>query len=298
MAAADLRELQRVVEAHPELLHPSDRDASFGGTLLGAALRHEQALGAEAMRPIVEWLVAQGLDLQHQLNVQLCGHMNMETETVRYLLDRGADPSWMPPNGIPVLEHAIIRYWNGEAVDLVAERVVPRTALWISAGLGDVDGVRRSLDVHGKPTPAARRVRPEFDAVSPRLIPSHPDPDDDELLMEAFVIAMLNGRTAVLEYMVSRGFPVNTLLWSSPVINVAVGNAMTAVVECLIRCGADLDLRGRHPDQTAREIAREMFESAPDNAARRRIVELCGMDPNVILAERDARQRPPTDGEG
>src|SRR5688572_31507748 len=42
-------------------------------------------------------------------------------------------------------------------------------------------------------------------------IPAHPDADDEEILMEAFFVAMLNGRTAVLEHMVSRGFPVNSL---------------------------------------------------------------------------------------
>jgi ATPases with chaperone activity, ATP-binding subunit len=213
---------------------------------------------------------------------------------VRWLLDRGANPSWIAPNAIPVLEHALIRYWNGEAVDLIAARVVPRKALWITAGLGDVDGVRRFLDARGKPTAAARRLRPDFNAVGPRGVLSHPDPDDEEILMEAFFIAMLNRRTAVIEYMVSRGFPVDSLVWGSPVINIAVGNAWTPMVECLVRCGANLDLVGWGTRQSAREIAREMFENMSQDPDRRRIVELCGMDPDAILAERDARPvKPP-----
>jgi hypothetical protein len=82
---------------------------------------------------------------------------------------------------------------------------------------------------------------------------------------------------------------VDTLIWGNPVIFVAAGNAMTPVVECLIRCGANLDLRGSHPQQSAREIARYAFENVSQDATRRRIVELCGMDPDAILAERDAR---------
>ena len=62
----------------------------------------------------------------------------MEPETVRWYLDRGANPDWLPPNGITVLEHAIARYRNGTSVDLIAQRVRPRQALWIAAGLGDV----------------------------------------------------------------------------------------------------------------------------------------------------------------
>lgn len=289
MKAADLAELRRVVEAHPDLLHPSDYDVSKGGSLLSTALAAERRQGMAAMRSIIEWLVAQGFDLQRELNRQLCGHMGITTEKVRWLLDRGADPNWVAPNGIPVLEHALIRYWNSEAVDLVAARAAPRKALWIAAGLGDVNGVRRSLDPRGKPTSAARRLRPDFDAVGSPGMLSQPDPDDEEILMETFFVAALNGRTAVMEYLASRGFDVNTLVWDSPVLNVAVGNAWTPVVESLLRCGADLDLKGWRPHMSAREIARELFEQAPENADYRRVVELCGMDPDAVLAERDAR---------
>lgn len=289
MEAADLEELKRVVEAHPDLLHPTDYEVANGRSLLSAAIHHEPVQGQAAMRPILDWLATQGLDLQRELNRQICGHMHMTTEKVRWLLDRGANPNWIAANGIPALEHALIRYWNGEAVDLVAAHVMPRKALWIVAGLGDVGGVRRSLDAQGKPTLAARRCRPDFDAVGPMNMPSIPDPDDEEILMEAFFIAMLNGRAAVLEYMVSRGFPVDSLVWGSPIINIAVGNAMTPMVECLVRCGANLDLVGWGTRQSARELAREMFENVSQDANRRRIVELCGLDPDAILAERAAR---------
>lgn len=107
--------------------------------------------------------------------------------------------------------------------------------------------------------------------------------------MEAFLVAMLNGRTAVLEYMVSRGTPVNSLVYGSPMINLAVGNAWTPVVECLVRCGADLGLRGWQSQQSAREMARALFEGMPQNADNRHILELCGLDPATVLAERDAR---------
>lgn len=296
--AADLDELKRVVEAHPDLLLPTEYQASRGRSLLRTALHHERRQSVESMRPVIDWLTAQGLNLQGELNRQLCGHMHMKTGKVRWLLDRGADPNWVAPNGIPVLEHALIRYWNGEAVDLVVQRAVPRKALWISAGLGDLDGVRRSLDAQGKPRPVARRLRPDFDAVAPANMASSPDPDDEEILMEAFFVAVLNGRANVLEYMVQRGFPVNSLIWGSPVINIAVGNAMTPMVECLVRCGADLDLRGWRPQQSAREIARNVFEDMPQDADRRRIVELCGMDPgDIFVGELQVSHDPTLEGE-
>ena len=297
MGAVDLETLKRIVAEHPELLHPSAHDVAMGRRLMRSALHHERTLGIEAMRPIIEWLEAQGLDLQLELNMRLCGHRRMKTERVRWLLDRGADPNWIAPNGIPVLEHALIRYWNGEAADLVAARTVPRDALWIAAGLGDIDGVRRFLDADGRPTPAARRLRPDFDSVWPASLPTHPDPEDDDLLMEAAFIALLNGRSSVLEYMASHGFDVNSLVWDSPLINMAVGNAMTPMVGTLIRCGADLDIRGWRPNASARELAHSMVESMPENTESRRVAELCGLDPDAILAERDARPVSPPDVE-
>ena len=294
MRACDLAALKDVLAKHPQLLDPTYQDRADGRTLIALAVRQESQSGVAAMRPLMEWLATQGFGRQLELNTRLCGHVYMPADEVRDLLERGADPAWVAPSGIPLLEHALLRYWNGEAVDVVAARVEPRNALWIAAGLGDVAGVRRFLDRTGRPTAGARRLRPDFDAVGRSgMMPPHPDPDDEEILVEAFVVAMFNGRTAVLEYMLSHGFPVNSVVYGSPVIHVAIGNAWAPVVDCLIRGGADLDLRGWHPDQSARELARDWFEQLPHDTDRRRIVELCGMDPDAVLAERDARPVPP-----
>lgn len=294
IAAGDLGALDGVVAAHPELLRPTPHDAATRRTLIALAVGQEQKRGVAAMRPIIDWLAARGFDRQDELNLRLCGHVFMRRDEVRDLLDRGADPDWVAPNGIPVLEHALLRYWNAEAVDLLAARATRRNALWIAAGLGDVEGVRRFLDRSGRPTTAARRLRPDFDAAGPNgMLPRLPDADDEEILVEAFLVATLNGRTDVLEYMAGRGVPLDSMIYGTPVINFAVGNGWTRVVECLVRCGADLDLRGTHPNQSAREMARGLFEDLPDDPERRRIAELCGLDPVAVLAERDARQVPP-----
>jgi hypothetical protein len=291
---ADLAALQSVFAEHPELLRPADDARETGLEPLSVALHVEREVGREHVRPIVDWLVAQGFDLQRTLDVHLLGHMGMEPEAVRWLLRRGADPNWIAPNGISVLEHALLRWWNGDAVDvLAAGGARPRPALWIAAGLGDVEGVRRFLDRDGRPTAAARRDRPDFNATTIHGLPQLPDADDEEILVEALFVAMLNERGSVIEYLASRSVPLDSLVYGSPLGLMAVGNMWVRTVEALVRCGANLDLRGRE-SQTPREMARELFVQSPDEPLRRRIAELCGLDVVALRRERDARPpRPP-----
>jgi hypothetical protein len=102
-----------------------------------------------------------------------------------------------------------------EIVGTGSRRIDPRFSVSItSGGSGTISGVNRV-----------------FDAVGQWGILSHREPDDELVLMEAFFVAMLNERAVVLEYMVSRGFPVNSLVFGVPVILLAVGEAMTTVVE-------------------------------------------------------------------
>lgn len=142
---------------------------------------------------------------------------------------RRADPNGVAPDGLSVLAFALLKYWNGEAVDVIAQRATARSAWWIAAGLGDVAGIDHSLDATGKPTPAARRNRTRL-----------------------------------------RGFPVDYLYWEQPFLMFAVGNQRVRVVECLVRRGANLDLKGRHPDMSAPELAREYFEQTPNDRSPRR----------------------------
>jgi hypothetical protein len=292
MQAADLDALRAIVVEHAELLDTGYVSPRWTN-LMRMALHRERTLGPDTMRPIMAWLTAQGFDRQRELNTMLTGRMSMEVNTVRWLLESGATPDWIAPNGIPVLEHALIRYWNGAAVDVLAARATPRRALWIAAGLGDVKGVAEFLDHTGKPRPEAYAQRPPHDAVGGPGASQHPEPDDEEILVEALWTAMTNGRANVVEYLASRGAPVNSLIYASPIINPAIGNGWVEVVEALVRGGADLDVRGWHPDTTPREAAREMLEMFPHEPGRRRIAIACGLDPDKVIAERDARPVPP-----
>lgn len=289
MDAFDFDELDRVIERHPELRMPSPVDTRQNHDVVVQAILRERRLPANDLR-LTAWLAAHGFDVQRTLNRMLCGHMHISTDKVRYLLDRGADPDWVAPNGRSVLEHALVTYWNTEAVDTLAARARHPSALWIAAGLGDVDGVARFLDRDGKPTQAAYRSRPDFSVGFSVGTPPLPEPDDEEILVEAFMVAMLNRRTDVIEYMASRGFPVNSLAWGSPLISIAVGNAQPDLVECMLRWGASLDIVGYRPELTPRQMARDYFQ--PNNPDSHRVLQLCGGDPAAVIAELDARPAP------
>lgn len=290
MQTGDLSQLQALVRKYPDLLHPTEYEVATTMHILRLAVDRdridvEQGVGRDRMRPILDWLVSQGFDLQRELDIRLCGDMRMTPADVQYWIDRGANPNWVAPNGYSVLEHAIVRYSNPDAIDYLAQyATVRQPALWIAAGLGDIEGVGRFLDKNGLPTAAAREPRPQFDAIGTRAFGRASD-DAAEILMEAAIVAFLNERTGVMEYLVSRGMPVNTLRWDMPFVVMAVGNNKVKMVETLVRCGADLDLRGAY-NGSAREMARDMLQSQPPNADRRRIAELCGLNADEILATR------------
>lgn len=283
----DLGTLERLVEEHPDLLSPVGHPRS--DTIARSVLWFDVTTASPGSQRIYQWLKNR-VDLSSTLNWMLLGHMRMQTTEVQRLLDRGADPEWLPPNGISVLEHLIYRAWNGEAVDLVAKRVRPRKAFWIAAGSGDVKAVEEYLDPHGVPTPAARLNRPDFTAMGLPL-PSNPGADDRMVVWEAFFVACTNSRWAVLDVLLDRGFPIDYEVNGQSMLRLAVGNGLVPLAEYLIRRGADPEARGRHPDQTAREIAEDSFARRRDDPVAQRLRELSGgRDPEVLLQEHAERQ--------
>jgi hypothetical protein len=229
-------------------------------------------------------LVSTGLDLTDALNWLLLGGIRTKTEDVQWLLDHGADPNWTPPNGFSVLEHAIYRYWNGEAVDLIARRVNANDALWVAAGTGDASGVLRYFGPDGKLIDAARENRPDFTALG--HIPSPPTfgDSDIDILWEAFLLAGWNGRLDVMDILLSHGLPVDYSSWGQPLIGWAIFESDARLVEFLVTRGAAID------DRT-RSSAEEFFAQRPEETKTRRILELCGgRDPETVLQEHQERR--------
>jgi hypothetical protein len=122
LRAEDLDGLKRLVEEHPELLSPAEQGHPRSDTLARNVLLHDMRTATPGSRRIYEWL-RERIDLSSTLNWMLLGYMRMTADEMQRILDLGADPNWVPPNGYSVLEHVIWRCWNGEVVDLIARRV-------------------------------------------------------------------------------------------------------------------------------------------------------------------------------
>lgn len=284
----DKARLEALVRENPDLLERDTYEASIGRSLANFAFGNSERPRrlSQEMRSYLEGL---GFDLRAALNMRLCNRFYSSVEDAQYFLDLGADPDWIAPNGFSVFEHALLMFHCGPAVDLIAARATRRNALWIAAGIGDVQGVAAFLDADGKPTKAAREIRSPFDAVRPFRITPLFDPDDDELMMEVLSIAAFNARANVIDYLASRGVNLDNMAWGVPIVNLAVGNGWYESAEALVRNGANLDIRSQNDSNgTARDMARNMWTSRIWGPKDRRMVELCGLDPDALLAEQAA----------
>jgi hypothetical protein len=272
----DLDALAKLCEQYPELLSPVESTGHPRSHTLGREVVLMDIKSATpGSRRIYDWL-CERVNLRETLNWMLLGYMRMEKEQMQRLLDLGADPNWKAPNGFTVLEHVIWRSWNGEVADLIASRVKPRKAFWVAAGLGDAAAVKRYVDERGVPTEAARRNRPDFNALSHMPWPMNPSTDDETILWEAFLVAAFNQRYSVLDVLIDRGFPIDYMQWGQPILHLAVGNGWVEMVEYLVKRGANVNLKGWRPYQTAREMAESHAMNPNANPNALRILELCG----------------------
>jgi len=238
-------------------------------------IRQYMQTGDAGTRALLDRLALAGINVQQHLNSELRAgsFFRIPTEQIRALLELGADPHWIPPNGASVLDHAIVRYMNGEAVDLIAARVEPRKAFWIAAGLGDVATMRAFLDKRGHISDAARRDRPE--ALMLGVLPvitraQRPDASDTEILSEAFFLAGLNGRLAAMQELPDLGVSVDYSPGRFPVLYFAVAQEMVDVVDFLVQRSADRDFMTELRGDSVRALSLRMVEDKDrhPNAAR------------------------------
>jgi hypothetical protein len=301
----DLLALTALLDEYPELLTPSLAAQEWRNGLGEVALHAERESSSPAARRVTELLASRGVDIQRELNELLLGWPSLGTlgrggmppETVQWYLARGANPEWMPPNGIPILEHAIVRYRNSAAVDVLRAHVTPRAALWVAAGLGDVAGMRSFLAGKGRVRPEARANRPDMIAMGLHVghLPPHHDADDLEIMYEAFQVAGWNERWDAMDALLDAGFPIDYSPFGWPLLLQAVGNLIVPLADYLISRGGDLD-HDWPGYGSARAGLRSLVEHIHDPYAisMTRMLALCGLESaEAILGAKDAERPSP-----
>lgn len=303
--ACDIVALSAVLNADPDVVIPSVIDVHFRLSLARVAIVVEFTTRDPAARAITNLLTARGADVQHELDAELLGWWPMQeggAERVRWMLERGANPLWAPPNGISLLAHAIARFRDPACVDLIAACVKPEPALWIAAGLGDVASVRQFIAARGRLTAAGRRHRPDLIAMGVALFAMvlRQDADDLEIMWEAFRIAGWNQRWHAMDALLKAGLPIDHAPLGMPLIaeaalNMHMGTAPLA--EYLVSRGADLDRdRGPSVGGSVRNALSSFVESLSDvsDPNVQRMLDICGAGTVAeIVSAKNAKPREP-----
>lgn len=303
--AGDIAALSTVLDAHPDVVIPSDVDAQFRQSLARLAVQFEFTTRSEAASAITDLLISRGADVQRELDAELLGWWPMQdggAERVRWMLARGANPQSVPPNRISVLEHALVRFRDPACVDLIASHVQPKPALWIAAGLGDVATLRGFIAGRGRLTAAGRRYRPDLVAMGVVFgaMVVRQDADDLEIMWEAFRIAGWNHRWHAMDALLEAGLPMDHAPLGMPLLaetalNMHLGTALLA--EYLVTRGADLDRDwGRPVGGSVRATLPSHVENLadPHDPQVQLMLNICGAGTVAeILAIRDARPRDP-----
>lgn len=264
---SNIDELTRLIRENPEWTAPPVAGEQPHGPvwdIIRLATRSRTPRTTSLLRA----LGSADIDLQSYLNLGLLGSVipRMTTEEIQGLLELGADPNWKPRNGFSVLEHAIIRYGNGDAVDLIATRVVPRKAFWIAAGIGDVRTMLQFVDRNGVPNESARQNRPDASILGTGGT-VRPDASDREVVWEAFMMAALNSRANAMKALLERGFPVDyTPVWYNA-LHVSVSYRLERSVEFLLANGANPDFKAWPDQRSPRDLAQAQHDFRPDDAA-------------------------------
>jgi hypothetical protein len=301
----DLVSLEQLLDAHPQLLTPpKPREIGAGPDLMHSAILNEWNSGDPSARQVTDFLIARGADLQAALNRAMLyltfGYDRGTREgpgtisdRLDFLISRGADPEWIPPNGLTLLEHALLRPQNGpDIVNALARHCTPRKAFWIAAALGDTDGLRRYFGKSGELTPAARKNRPDFTAAGPFSLPLVPNASDTHIMWEAFYIAVQNGRYESMDVLLDHGLPIDYALWGRTIMWHATNSRDVTLVEYLLKRGAIFDIQ----DVTAAQLDQWLYEGPPTDANARKIYELCGgKDADAVLRRYESTPpAPPT----
>lgn len=194
----DVDGLRAALEADPEVVN-----LKIGNdTMLELMTQPE---GGPPSPEVVDVLIDAGAYLDRALNLAGCWNL---AGLCAQLLAAGADPAARADAGITPLESAATHSAT-EAADVLVAHGLHRPSLWLAAAAGLLPEVRDWVGPDGSLRTDPGPYRPDWADVG-RPAGAPPTDDSAQIVGEAFVLAALNNRRDIVDYLLDAGADIDS----------------------------------------------------------------------------------------
>lgn len=215
---------------------------------------------------LAQVLIDNGASMDRALNLAACWNLRA---LCRQLIDAGARPEVTADAGITPLESAVMHAAT-DAADLLVEYGLHRPSLWLAAGVGQLSQVQAWVGSDGELLLDPDHHRPDWADVG-RPKGSAPTQDFDEIRGEALVFAALNGREAVVQYLLSVGVSIDARPYRNTTgLHFAIQFKQVDMVEYLLASGASVSILDDQYESDAAGWA-EVCDNGDSDAERIRL---------------------------
>ncbi len=217
----------------------------------------------------IDVLIESGASLDRALGLAGCWNL---AELCTRLVAAGADPASFCDDASPItpLESAAM-HGSTKSADALVEHGLHRSTLWLAAATGRLDLVTEWVSSDGALLKASGQYRPIWAHVGR---PEAPPPTDEpaQIFGEALTFAALNDRTAVVDYLIDAGVPIDSAPYRGiTALHFAVQFVKPAMVERLVARGASLAALDDEWNATPSQWAEACADGSP---GRRAIVDM------------------------
>lgn len=212
---------------------------------------------------MVEVLIDAGAYLDRALNLAGCWNL---AELCTQLLAAGADPAARADAGITPLESAAM-HSSTEAADVLVAHGLHRPSLWLAAAAGLLPDVQRWVATDGSLLADPGPYRPNWADVG-RPAGAPPTGDPAEIVGEALVFSALNGRRAVVDYLLDAGADIDARPYrNTTALHFAIQFQRAEIVRHLLDRGASVTIEDANHGSDAAGWARACDDGSDTAAA-------------------------------
>lgn len=167
-------------------------------------------------------------------------------------------------------DRAAAMHGSTESADVLVERGLHRSTLWLAAATGQLELVREWVSANGRLLKPAGPYRLNWADVGHQRGPK-PTDDPKEIIEEALVAAMANGRQAVVDYLLTGGASIDARPYNN---TTGLHFAKPKMVAHLLNSGASTDVEDDHHHSSAVGWATACLDRNPHAQRIKTLVDL------------------------